>query len=137
MRKASSLVMAGTLLETVVLQRVEAAGGLRPLRPGHADGNDEVAAVGAVEPRGRRDVRGHDICTAQADVRGQLRLLCLVAGPGSDVPRGGKANLSKTLERVDALFARRDLAAKNGVVVDRQLRGIADGGGPRGHVLCG
>src|SRR6185503_1196930 len=122
MRKASSLVMAGTLLETVVLQIVEGAVGLRPLRPGHADGNDEVAAVGAVEPRGQRDFLEHDIDPAHADVRGQLRLLCLVAGPGSEVPRGGEANLSKTLERVDALFARRDLAAKNGVAVARQLR---------------
>src|SRR4030095_1808742 len=99
MRRVSSLVMAGTLLESVVLQIVEAAVGLRPLRLGHAGGNDEVAAMGAVEPGGQRDFLEHDVDPAHAHVRGQLRLLALVAGPGGDVPRGGEAALSPPLVR--------------------------------------
>src|SRR4029453_5579574 len=112
MRRTSSLVMAGALLESVVLQIVEAAVGLRPLRLGHAGGNDEVAAMGAVEPGGQRDFLEHDVDPAPAPVRGQLQCLALVPGPGGDVPRGGEANLPQPLERVDAFFARRDLDAK-------------------------
>src|SRR5258705_4070201 len=122
MRRASSLVMAGTLLESVVLQIGEAAMGLEPVRPGHADGNDEVAAMRAVEAQGQGHLLEHDVDPSRAHAPGQPRLLFLVAGPGGDVPLGGESNLSKPLERVDALWARRDLAAKNGVVIDRQLR---------------
>src|SRR6266850_4570624 len=135
MRSASSLVMAGTLLESVVLQIVEAAVGFRPLRLGHARRNDELATMGAVEPGGQRHLLENDVDSAQADVGGQLRLLALVTGPRGDIASSGKANLSQPLKRVDALFARRYLAAQDGIVVHREVGRIGDVAGPGGRVV--
>src|SRR5258705_10120112 len=135
MRSASSLVMAGTLLESVVLQIVEATGGFRPFRLGHARRNDEVATMGAVEPGGQRHLLEHDVDPAHAHVGRQLRLLALVTGPRGDISSSGKANLSQPLKRVDALFARRYLAAQDGIVVDREVGRIGDIAGPRGRVV--